>query len=107
MILKFKTKPLSVNKLYRGRRFSTKEHVIYKEELAIYARQQWKKQPLEGDIRVKVTFNVENKRSDLDNLLKAFLDSFKGIVWKDDRQICEIQAKRIISKEHKITLEII
>lgn len=103
----FPVKPVSVNVLYRGRRFSTKESLAYKQELAVLAKQQYKDKPIENDISISVVFHVVRKNSDLDNLLKGFLDSFTGIIWSDDKQIQEIHAKKILSKELKITLEIL
>ena len=37
------------------------------------------------------------KKPDLDNLQKFILDCMNGIVIKDDRQICEIHAKKLYS----------
>jgi len=107
MILTFKTKAMSVNKMYRGRRFSTKEGLATKESFQWEAKAQWKHKPIAGEVKVNVEFHVQNKRSDLDNLLKGFLDSMTGILYEDDRQISEIHAKRFLSKEPRILLQLI
>lgn len=33
-------------------------------------------------------------RPDIDNYQKAILDSFNGIFWHDDSQVCEVEAKK-------------
>lgn len=106
MILTFKTVPLSVNKLYRGRRFSTKEGIAMKESLGYEAKKQWKEKPIEGQLGLRIEFHVKNKRADLDNLLKGFLDSLSGILYLDDSQIVEIKARRYLAKEPQILLEV-
>lgn len=100
MKLIFRTPPVSVNDLYRGRRFLTKEGKSIKESLAWEAKAAWKHGLLvDDDLAINVTFYVKNSRGDLDNLLKGFLDSLTGIVWRDDKQISEIHCFREIDKD--------
>lgn len=35
-----------------------------------------------------------SKRPDIDNLIKAVLDGLNGIAFKDDGQVCELQARK-------------
>lgn len=52
---------------------------------------------LEGDIILNVEFECKSKRKrDLDNLLKALIDSLEGRLFENDSQIVEIHAKKII-----------
>lgn len=45
---------------------------------------------------VRMLFSIKNrKRIDVDNLIKAVLDSATGIIWRDDNQVREIVAKLI------------
>ena len=70
----------------------------YESTIAYMARQYFKK-PLEGDVRLTITFRVK-RMADLDNLVKAVTDALNGIVYNDDRQIVEIHAFRIKDKLH-------
>jgi len=45
-------------------------------------------------------------RPDLDNLMKAVLDSFNGIVWKDDSQVVEMVRVRKIFGTPGFTIDI-
>lgn len=104
-----KIKSLSVNKAYQGRRFKTKEHNIYLKNLSFLLK------PLDFEINKKdklkllLTVGFSNKKSDLDNCLKPFLDALQ---WKynfDDSQVYEILLKKEIvkKKEEFIKFDII
>lgn len=54
-------------------------------------RLQRKKDP-EGAI-------LHDKKPDLDNLLKIIKDTFNGIVWKDDSQVCRISLTKIYTRK--------
>lgn len=106
-IITIKTKPISVNAIYTGRRFLTSAGKSTKEAMGWEIKSQWKHRPLTGDVSVLVYFYVPNNRSDIDNFLKGFLDCMTGIVWKDDHQITELHAFKIIEKKNpRIELEI-
>jgi Holliday junction resolvase RusA-like endonuclease len=82
-------------------------------------RSQYREKALEGAISVDLRFfmpipsswsikrknralNEEIKHTskpDIDNMTKAALDALKGIVFKDDNQICEIHAKKSYSEK--------
>lgn len=94
-----KTKPISVNTLYRGRRFITSEGKSTKALMAYEAKKQWKNKPLKCNISIDIDFHVPNCKSDLDNLLKATLDCLTGVIWVDDRQITQILANKYIDKK--------
>jgi Holliday junction resolvase RusA-like endonuclease len=50
---------------------------------------------LEGKLLLDVTFEMSDKRSrDLDNLLKSLLDSLEGRVFKNDKDIFEINCRK-------------
>lgn len=48
------------------------------------------------------------KRPDLDNYIKALLDSIgdAGCVWNDDGQVCSIHAKKVYSPNPRIEIDI-
>ena len=63
---------------------------------------------IHGKLDVVVTFCLKgNKDIDLDNLLKALLDSLQGILYKNDKLIIHIDAKKVNGckqNQTKITL---
>lgn len=95
-----KTKPVSVNQLYTGRRFLTKNGKGTKETMGWEAKKQYKGKALGCEIILDIDFYVPNNMSDLDNLLKATIDCLTGILWIDDRQIVEILARKYIDKKN-------
>lgn len=52
------------------------------------------------------TIVYHTKRPDLDNLVKFVKDCLNGIVWKDDSQICFLEAKKYYSLEPKTVIKI-
>jgi Holliday junction resolvase RusA-like endonuclease len=59
------------------------------ELLAVFmlARSHWRKLPRRRQ--------HHTSRPDLSNILKAVEDAGNGILWLDDRQVCEVQAAKI------------
>jgi crossover junction endodeoxyribonuclease RusA len=95
-----KTKPVSVNAMYRGgRRFLTKEGKSAKESISWELKKQYRGKALGCDIGLDIDFYVPNQRSDLDNLLKGLLDCLTGIIYIDDKQIVEILARKYVDKK--------
>jgi Holliday junction resolvase RusA-like endonuclease len=85
-------KPLSVNRLYRGGpRYRTAEYNRYKRDLTLLLPRG--KAPAER-FGLIVTFGVSNKRSDLDNLMKGFLDVLQDVYMFNDRQVYYIGMKK-------------
>lgn len=100
--------PITVNKLYRGRRFLTHEGKRIKFYNAAQAKKQFKGKILEGPIKVELQVYFKTKASsDIDNVCKAVLDSLTGVIWKDDRQIQELHAYKKQDKENpRIELQV-
>lgn len=92
--------PISINSLYRGRRFLTDAGRETKDYYAQCFLAQWRKKPFQGDVRVHIDLFFESKRKrDIDGPLKAILDSMSGIVYEDDCQISELLVKRYWNSE--------
>lgn len=108
-MIKIKGNPISVNSLYRGRRFLTERGKDLKESNAWDIKKQWKKKPISGDVRVKLCFYFEsNRRRDIDGPIKALLDAMSGIVYNDDSQIVELHVfKTNASPDPRVEIEII
>ena len=63
------------------------------------------KKPLKGEFGVEIFFEFsDNRRRDLDNLLKHILDGGTGVVWEDDKQITEIHIFKNKGRKPKTTI---
>ena len=109
MRLTLEGKPVSVNQLYRGRRFLTERGRLMKEDYYYQARAQYKGPILQGPLAIQVHVHFRSgKTCDLDNALKASLDSLTGVLWEDDRQIVELHAYKHQDKERpRIEVEVV
>lgn len=61
---------------------------------------------LTGPVSVVMSFQFGSKeggfyigKADLDNLVKSCLDGMNGIVFKDDRQVCQLAATKVCGPE--------
>ena len=103
---------------------SSKDKEKFKKECAKFEP----KHPLEGALSVSMTFSMPRPKShyrtgknshllkkadssgpvskpDTDNLIKFYLDAMTGSFWKDDAQVCTIEASKIYSEEGLIEIE--
>jgi len=88
--------PLSVNRAYQGRRFSTPELKKYKDDLF---RLLPKMDVPQGILAVRYIFGFSSKASDLDNCIKALQDTISEAYGFNDRMIYKLTAeKRIVPK---------
>lgn len=104
------------------RRFNAARYSEFKDAFAIFARNAMRgKPPFSGAIKITADFfKPKPKRSkffladfaitpnvgDVDNLLKAILDSLNGICYIDDRQVVEVRARKFFGIPHiEISLE--
>lgn len=90
-------KPISVNRLYKGRRFKTDEYKSYQAQWL-----QIKKEVIEAErIDLYIAFYVSDIRSDLDNCLKAAIDMMQKRHGFNDMQIARIGADKVIVEKGK------
>jgi len=72
----------------------------------------------EGALRLSVSFHFLKPKSakkrvhhtvkpDLDNLVKAIQDALKGIAWKDDSQVVELEAAKYYSPDPGVHVEVV
>jgi hypothetical protein len=91
-----KIKPLSLNSAYRGRRFTTPELKIFKEEL-------FYKLPKiiipSGKLKVKYIFGVSSKNADGDNLIKCLQDALADKYGFNDKIIYKWDVEKIDVKK--------
>jgi Holliday junction resolvase RusA-like endonuclease len=103
--------PPSVNHAYitkavKGRvfRFPTKDFKDFKQEMAISAKLRGVN-TTDKPIKIMVEFTVADQRKhDIDNLLKCVFDSLTGIAYDDDNQIVEVFAKKKYVKGEQRTV---
>jgi len=106
--IKITTEPISVNKMYRGRRFLTNDGKAIKTAVAWEIRSQWLTAPITTPVALNVRFYFKNSRMDIDNALKALLDCMTGLVYEDDSQIGELHVFKMVDKENpRIEIQII
>lgn len=77
-------KPISVNDCWQGRRFKTQEYGIYEKEVS-YLLPRLKVPP--GRLLLRLTVGFSNKASDLDNMVKPFVDILQKKYGFNDKQI--------------------
>lgn len=101
--LVLKTLPLSVNATYkRGVHafYKSQEAKDAQEAMAWDARAQWKGAPLKTCLELSIHFFwPDMRRHDIDNGLKAVIDSMTGIVYEDDSQVCGLVVKKSYDRE--------
>lgn len=94
--------PPSVNNAYANRRggggrILSREGREYKKTAALAAIMQGAIRH-HGDVSVTATVYFEDRRRDLDNILKIFLDALKGICYADDKQVSHLELHRRIDR---------
>ena len=74
----------------------SKRYLSYKAQVGYIARSKYNKKPVKGDVRVEVNIYLRGGvQGDIDNYFKAITDSLNDIVYEDDRQVKEMQARKI------------
>ena len=102
-MVKLDIKPLSLNKAYRGRRFSTQELKDFKDTI-VFKMLRPMKIP-EGRLSVKYRFGVSQKNVDGDNLIKSFQDSLAEAYGFNDNLIFHWDVTKVITQKGKEFIE--
>ena len=91
-MIKILEKPLSVNRVWQGKRFKT---AIYKnyEQTLIYCLP--KMEIPKGKLGLKVKFGFSSKKSDIDNPIKPLLDILQKRYGFDDSQIYKLNIEKV------------
>ena len=97
----FNTEPISLNSMYRGRRYLNQRGKAAKLGMELECRNQYKAEMRTDDVCVNVIFYFkDNHRRDIDSHLKALLDSMTGIVYEDDSQVNELHVYKYVDKKN-------
>lgn len=86
-------KPLSVNDCWKGKRYKTMEYKLYEQELYYSLKQR--KYPTDKKLKLIVKVGITH-RSDIDNVLKPFIDILQKRYGINDKFIYKI----VIEKEN-------
>ena len=132
MKLTFEIEPVEqarprATRMGRGiRLYDPKKVSVYKKQLAMMCKFQYKDQPLSGQLTVNLKFyrhvqsSVSKKerklrligahrptvKPDVDNYIKSTLDGLNGLLWEDDNQIVKIVAEKYYSEHPRIEIEV-
>lgn len=91
-----KTKPMSINQAFQGRRYKTDKYRNYDKELAY-------KLPNiiipKGKLKLKIKFYFSSTLSDIDNPVKLIIDAMQKKYSFNDRDIYELHLKKEIVKK--------
>ena len=101
--------PVSVNKLYQRSKYGgifLNPKVTAFKALIILELDKINFEMTTKNVKVDIEFHVTKNNIDIDNLCKVVLDSLNKKVYKDDKQVYELNIKKIVSKEKmtKITI---
>lgn len=92
-----KIKPLSVNRVWQGRRFKTQEYKRYERDVLLILPKAVDIPA--GDLRVIYEFGLSSKAADWDNPIKPFQDILqKKYGFSDSRIIEGIVTKKMVKK---------
>jgi crossover junction endodeoxyribonuclease RusA len=96
----------------------SKKLPIYRHDLALLATREMADRnmdPMEGPIGITLDFYFLKPKSakkrkfptvppDLDKLQRATFDSMTGVVYGDDKQICEVNARKHYSETERVEI---
>lgn len=95
-MIEINIKPLSVNNAYRGKRYKTNDYKAYEQELFY----KLPKLDIQGEeLSILIIVGFKTKASDIDNILKPFIDILQKKYNFNDNMIYEIKIRKEIGKE--------
>lgn len=100
--MKISIKPLSVNECWQGKRFKTRKYSQYQHDLLLMLK------PMKiesGPLKISITYGFSSKLADIDNPCKPFLDILQKKYGFNDRDIYELNLKKVIVPKGKEFIE--
>ena len=108
------------------RLYDPKKVSVYKKQLAMMCKFQYKQAPLTGPLMVELNFfrhiqsSISKKerglrlsgshrpvvKPDTDNYVKSTLDGLNGLLWEDDNQIVDLVAHKYYSDKPRVEIEV-
>lgn len=96
--------PPSVNHMYgrtrTGKTYKTKEAKDIQEAYGWLTKQQTRDFYLTPISLELIAYFADNRKHDIDNILKATQDSLTGVLWEDDSQIIDLHVMKRWDKEN-------
>ena len=109
------------------RLYDPKKVSVYKKQLAMMCKFQYKQAPLTGPLMVELNFfrhiqsSISKKeralrlsgshrpvvKPDTDNYIKSTLDGLNGLLWEDDNQIVDLVAHKYYSDQPRVEIEVV
>lgn len=103
-----------------GRVFTPARTRKWESEVRFYAQQAMAgRKPTDGPVSVQMCFTFQRpkkpkkgstdfvtKRPDIDNLMKAVLDGVNGVIFEDDRQVCEVKASKVFDDRSRVDVSV-
>ena len=109
------------------RLYDPKKVSVYKKQLAMMCKFQYKQAPLTGPLMVELNFfrhvqsSVSKKerklrlsgshrpivKPDTYNYIKSTLDGLNGLLWEDDNQIVDLIAHKYYSDKPRVEIEVV
>jgi Holliday junction resolvase RusA-like endonuclease len=99
-------KPLSVNQAWQGKRFKTNLYKQYEHDVLLLLPKIKIVQP---PYRLNIVVGFSNKASDIDNVLKPFLDILQKKYGINDKhiEVLHIEKQIVTKKNNFISFEIV
>jgi len=95
--MKIRIKPLSVNKAWQGKRFKTVDYKAYEFNLTKMLPNEF--EAPKGKLELNIKVGYSSPLSDVDNMLKPFIDVLQKKYNFDDKNIFKIVIeKELVSK---------
>ena len=89
---KINIRPLSVNRVWAGRRFKTQDYKDYEHELSLLLPNDLKIPS--GELTVGIVWGFSSRASDVDNPTKPFIDVLQKKYGFNDKQIVNLILKK-------------
>ena len=101
---KIPIKPLSVNEVWKGKRYKTKKYKVY-ECLLMFKLNAIRINVPDGKLSLSVNVGFSSKSADIDNVLKPFIDILQKKYSFDDNRIYRINIEKTIVPKGKEFIE--
>src|SRR5690625_2297953 len=80
-----------------------KRYLAYKQLVAWSAKSNYKDFPVKEDVGINLNIYLNGgNQGDIDNYFKSISDSLNKIIYVDDRQVKEMNARKIESEDEKV-----
>ena len=119
-------RPRATRTKYGIRLYDLNKVSVYKKQLALMCKFQYKQAPLTGPLMVELNFfrhlqsSLSKKerslrlsgshrpvvKPDTDNYIKSTLDGLNGLLWEDDNQIVDLVAHKYYSDKPRVEIEV-